>query len=376
MMYLIQTVVCSAIFYVAFYFLFKDKHAHTFNRFYLLSSLALAVVIPLCHIPVFPEYITVSSNAMQPIANASDVPVPEVYSLTWKDAIFPIYLLGILIHVLLFTTRLSQIFGIVKSGKRKSGRGVIQIITEKDIPVSSFFSYLFIPKDKENSITKYELYHEGVHIRQKHSWDVVFIEIIRVFYWFNPFIILYKKRLVEIHEFLADGESMKVFGQDNYEQFLALKAVSRPKNTSIQLTHNFYSLFEKRIKMMNSNVKTITWQYAFVLPIIAIAFMAFSLDSYPVYQTKSGTTISSPERDSFPPIPPELIGKDIDTIVTFDPITFEEQISYQLRSDGEPGAVVLEEFSGIDTLIIFDPDDFSETVIIINHDTGQRDTIR
>lgn len=195
---------------------------------------------------------------------------------------------------------------------------------------------------------------------------------IKIIFWWNPILFFYQKRLVEIHEYLADENTSKYFGQDNYEQFLAQKT-SIPQQ---QLIHNFYTLFEKRIKMMNSEKKINKWQYAFLLPILGLVFMAFSLESYPVYQMQNGAIISPTNQDTFPPIPPELIGKEIDTIVTFDSDTYEEQISYVLRIEGEEGGVVLQEFTGIDTLVIFDPDDFSETIIIINHDTGERDTLR
>jgi len=86
------------------------------------------------------------------------------------------------------------------------------------------------------------------------------------------------------------------------------------------------------------------------------------------------------ETDRFPPIPKELIGKEIDTIISYDPETFDEKIEYILSSELPkndslriPGDYIAR---GIDTIVIFDPETIEEFVIIINHDTGQRDTMK
>lgn len=361
MIYLIQTIACSAIFYLAFHFLFKDKNEHVFNRFYLVSSVLLAAMIPLCQIPVFPEYIDVVSSG-QPITRIVKETIQPVYTFSWMDAVYAIYLLGMVIHAGLFITRLSQIIRIIKSGTRKLENGIVQVITEKNIPVSSFLTYLFIPKEEEDSISKYELYHEEIHIRQKHSWDIIFLEIMRIIFWFNPFIILHKKRLIEIHEFLADEYTSKVFDQEDYENFLAMKTC---KTTNIQqeLVHNFYSLFEKRIKMMNSNKNTKAWQYGLVLPMIMIAFMAFSTESYPVYNLENESGIIDSNQDSFPPMPPELIGQEVDTFVTFDPDTYEETITYQLSS--VTNALEKPAIVETDKLVMFNPDTYEETILTL-----------
>lgn len=359
MTYFIQTIACSAIFYLAFHFLFKGKNEHVFNRFYLLSSILLAMIIPCCQIPVFPEYITVIQES-KPIVNIVRGTAPTGYSLSWEDALFALYILGITIHSLLLIIRLLRIAKLVKSGEKEHTNGITKVITSGNIPVSSFLSYLFIPKKNEASITAYELYHEEIHIRQKHSWDILFMECLRVIFWFNPFMILYKKRLVEIHEFLADEHSSKRFGQESYEQFLAMKTShTKPQ----QLIHNFYSLFEKRIKMMNSNISTSKWQYAFILPMIAMTLMAFSFENYPVYNVQNPDQPTSYSQDT---IPPELEGQEIDTIIIFDPVTKEETIEY----------VISVPQTGIDTILSFNTDDFSETIVIVNHDTGQRDSIK
>lgn len=152
MNYFISFTVCTAIFYIAFYFLFKDKNEHVFNRFYLLTSLLLSIIIPLCHIPVFPEYIEVISNA-KPIQEAVETTVLPTYIFSWKDAFLIFYLIGVFVHMILFISRLLNVNKLVKSGKKIPFNGVVKVITSKDIPVSSFMNYLFISEKDEGSVT-------------------------------------------------------------------------------------------------------------------------------------------------------------------------------------------------------------------------------
>lgn len=377
MIYLIQVMACSAIFYLAFHFLFKEKNNHHFNRFYLISSLVLSVVIPLLQIPFYPEYVDVISQPLIKNVVINNPIVEESFSFSWFHLVLGIYFLGIIIHAFIFIKQLFQLSKIIQLGKKINENGIVKIITNNEIPVSSFLNYLFIPEEKENSISEYELRHEEIHIQQKHSYDLLFVELVKIIFWFNPIIILYRKRLVEIHEFLADQYTILDLGQESYEVFLSQQITTSNQQYII---HNFYSLFEKRIKMMNSNIKTRGWQYAIMLPIIAMSLMAFSFENYKVYNYPDEGLYPQIQQDTFPPIPPELEGKEIDTIITFNPDTWEETIEYVVHDPNPPVASPPSDpntpLTGIDTLVLFDPLDFSETIIIMNHDTGQVDTIR
>ena len=93
--------------------------------------------------------------------------------------------------------------------------------------------------------------HEEIHIAQKHSLDIFFVEILKALIWFNPFIYLYKKVIVTNHEFLADE---KVIDKNNdvksYQQ-LILSEILKQRN--LDLTHQFnFNNTKKRFIMMTS----------------------------------------------------------------------------------------------------------------------------
>lgn len=370
MNYILQFITCTAIFYGTFHFLLRDKNQFFFNRFYLLVSIPLAIIIPLLQIPIFPEFISIQPSLIPSITTTSITESSN--SLSWNQIAISIYILGVAVHIGLIIYSLFNIHKIIKEGKKIHADGFTKIITTSDIKVSSFLSYLFIPKDRARDITEYELIHELTHINQKHTLDILFVSIIHALFWFNPILILFKRRLIEIHEFLADNESIKISGKPNYEIFLA-KNTNAPQ---LQLVHNFYSLFEKRIHMMNSEKKIKVWQFAIILPLFIATLMAFSFEKYPVYQMQNESGFSATQIDTFPPIPADLVGKEIDTIFTFDPETMKETITYQLSALMDDSKNLNVQANSIDTIIIFDPDAKSEMMIIIDNSTGKRDTIR
>ncbi len=372
MIYFLQSAICMLLFYTAFHFLYKDKHHHGFNRFYLLSSLFLSILVPLIQIPVYPEYVKViQQQIQQPVAIATSDGASH-FTWEWIHTIIAIYALGVLLMLSLFTRRLLTLKRIIGQGERKRKSGYTEVMIRGDeLPISSFFHYLLVPQGK--NITKEEEEHERIHIRQKHSWDILFLEIVQIIFWFNPIVLLYRKRMVEIHEYLADSGTISIIGQDAYEAYL-VQQVSI--NTKSPLVHNFYSLFEKRIKMMNSDFNSKPWQFAVAIPIVFLTLVAFSFKDYKVYQLVGDDNgIPNLEQDTFPPMPPELEGQIVDTVIIFDPVTMEETIEYVIFTD-ENLSGTLEEVpptppGGVDTLVTFNPDDFSETIMTIDPVTGE-----
>jgi TonB family protein len=86
-----------------------------------------------------------------------------------------------------------------------------QIIVSPKIPTAfSFFTTIFMPETLYNSDEKEMLlHHERVHVQQKHSWDLVLMNLICVIQFFNPFVWLLRREMLLNHEFLADRGALK-----------------------------------------------------------------------------------------------------------------------------------------------------------------------
>ena len=391
MQLLFEMSICSVLLYGLFVMLYEGKNNHQFNRIYLLISLLLTIAFPLLDLPIFPKYVVAQIGADSPLSKG--VAVGEESSFfNWESGLLVLWLAGLVLNMFFLLKNLFALAKIIRNSEKKLEQNHCIVFTRGEMAVSSFLNYLFIPKEQEQSISDYEIQHELTHIRQRHSIDILFVESLKAFFWFNPVIYLYKKRIIEIHEFLADQHTSNELGEEAYKAFLIHQITTRQQ---VRLVHNFYSLFKKRLVMMQSNVSLKSWQYWAILPAFLVCFALFSCENYkiqdkkysqtyPLIPNKINDSIINYEHDitDYPSIPPELVGENIDTIFTFDPETqtvsvhyekyneqnnFDSEKSHPFDRDGT---------TGIDTIIIFDPADYSETVIVINHDTGETDTLQ
>lgn len=146
----------------------------------------------------------------------------------------------------------------------------------KNIAPFSFFKYIVFNsnlynKEELNSI----LLHEEIHCKEKHTIDLLIARMFCVMFWFNPFMWLYKKAIIQNLEYIADSKAMLQIDDKKEYQRALLKVVTH--QNSLSITNQFYqSLIKKRIVMLNKNQshKRNSLKYALVLPAL-IAFIVF-----------------------------------------------------------------------------------------------------
>ncbi|MCH5687432.1 hypothetical protein LWM68_26105 [Niabella sp. W65] len=205
LIYLLKMIACSAAFYGLYALLFRNEKMLVFNRFYLLTALILSCVIP---------FITFTVYLSSYIVNGVAQPVKEQHD--WVDyAMIILAAISILVSFILlvrFTKNLLR-FKKIASGnhKRIAFKGVRIVLLQEPVVPHSFLNTIFLNSDEYQAqhIEKEILEHELAHIRQKHSWDILFVELLQIFYWFNPFIYLYKRSIKINHELLADAAVVK-----------------------------------------------------------------------------------------------------------------------------------------------------------------------
>jgi BlaR1 peptidase M56 len=151
----------------------------------------------------------------------------------------------------------------------------------------SFGNNIFINPGKYEWDTYNQiLEHEKIHIRQKHTLDILIAELVLIFQWFNPFAWVYRREIESNLEFLTDDQLMQQqIDRESYQ--LSLVKVSAP-HFPLSLTTNYnQSILKKRIAMMNkkrSNLHT-AWKYFFLLPVLA--FFACLLNEPVAFSQKS-----------------------------------------------------------------------------------------
>ncbi len=256
--YLLEANIYLAVFY-ACYCLFLNKETYyTLNRVYLLLTCILSFILPVIQIGVLktaeklPELTPVSYNVtaqnVQLISKLAKQPT-VIHQITLNDVLWAVYIVGIAVLTLLLVIKLFRVINMTTSGKTLINNRYKLIDVEDTDTAFSFFNYLFIgTKTTGNDII---IQHELVHIRQKHSFDIIFIEIIKIINWFNPVIYLLQISLKTIHEYIAD-EQTAALDHDAlaYSAFLVDNAYGLNGSS---ITHSFfnYNLLKKRIIMLN-----------------------------------------------------------------------------------------------------------------------------
>ena len=267
-LYLLKSMILSGIFFGYYALFLKDTIYHAYNRFYLLAAMALSLIIPFFHLSMFTVSQEQASGAKQVLIYLTQVSLAPVQEeMAWEivaigtiSALFLTYLAYSVLRIF----RLKAV-----STKKQMGEFTF-IETDVEEAPFSFFNYLFWKKiiSIEDENGRKILQHELAHIREKHSWDRLFTQIICSVFWMNPFNWIIQRELIAIHEFIADEEAV---GNSNVEAFAKMLLQTHYGNHFFNPTHNFfYSTIKRRLFMLNQtkNTKYSYLRKVMVLPIL------------------------------------------------------------------------------------------------------------
>lgn len=282
--YLIRSGLILVILLAIYHIWLEKEKMHQFNRFFLLLSILFGLTVPLINLEI-------SSNSLNTIellpveslvTNPLSIAVPIVTSkVTDPDNNFWPFIIYGIVAILLFLKFLVNLISLrlkaVRNPQKRTDEGTIVLVKEKVIP-HSFLSFTFLNEEDyvNNRIEEEIITHEFAHIRQKHSADLLFVELLKIIFWFNPVFILYKKAIQLNHEFLADEAVIRSSHNVSAYQQLLLQKVSLK---TINLASNLnYSVTKKRFKMMKKQTSK-AWKMIkglSLIPAAAILVFAFS----------------------------------------------------------------------------------------------------
>lgn len=153
--------------------------------------------------------------------------------------------------------------------------------------------------------------HEFVHVRQKHSFDIIWSEILCILNWYNPFAWLIRHAIRQNLEFIADQAVLNHGLDKKTYQYHLLKVIG---SSQYSIANNFnFSSLKKRIAMMNrlKSARVHLVKFLFVLPLLAVMLVAFRNSNANWYQEIKTDTIKKPEPPLPPPPPDKVIEKEI-----------------------------------------------------------------
>jgi N-acetylmuramoyl-L-alanine amidase len=290
LLYLLQVIISSGILYGYYHFFLRNKKFHQYNRYYLLLAMVISISIPFLRIPVYfdsaetepmlSKTLTVFSYGNFEEDTVAGTISPGSGWFGWKNILSSLYVLMAVFLLTRFCVALIRIVRLVKIYPGEKVDNIRFINTSEPSTPFSFFRWLFWNNKIElNSDNGQQIFrHELFHIREKHSWDIIFTEIITILFWLNPFFHLIKKEIRAIHEFLADKFAVEENREWNYAELLLMQVLGSP-NT--RLTNPFFhNQIKRRIAMLTTSKKPGA-QYLrkiMVLPfaVIIVGLFAFS----------------------------------------------------------------------------------------------------
>ena len=286
--YLIQVNIALALFYLLYAIVLKRDTFLRLRRFFFLSAIVFSLLYPLWSIPVLGDFWISSiasgeAEAMVFIEEPGTAIVVEEDSavkvaVLWERIISLVYIIVTVVFLLRFIGQFLSVLRMNRKCERCIIIGVPVYQLKDDITPFSFFNRIFIHAGKHSEAELSQiLLHEQTHVRQQHSIDIMLLELLCLFSWWNPFVWLMKREMAMNLEYLADNGVLRE-GVDSREyQYHLLRLTYH--ETAVQIVNNFnVSQLKQRIMMMNKT-KSPTLKLAKYLLILPLAFLLIVANS-------------------------------------------------------------------------------------------------
>ena len=295
---IISIAIATAVLWLAYRVLFINSNRLVFNRVFLIVALGFSLMLPFIggfigrNVPQVTHYvesvlqgimldeivITPEGVVINPVTEVTDTEVVTETAVSKKTPISIIGILGTIWQIgligaaLIFLFKLGRILFIIIRSPKKKMQGFTAVFTGKEHGPYSFFNYAFFT---DENVSPEIVRHEKSHIEHHHSADIIFVELMMILQWFNPFIYLYKRELQSLHEYMADHDVVATgVDKKNYmmlilQQCTAVDFSGMSNNFSLILT-------KKRIKMITQNKKTkgVIVKALLTLPVFALLVFA------------------------------------------------------------------------------------------------------
>ncbi|NJW52356.1 M56 family metallopeptidase [Salinimicrobium oceani] len=271
--YILQTIAFQLLFLLVYELFLKKETFFTYNRAYLLLTPILALLLPLLKIPALQAAIPAETLVMLPeviIGGNSSETVSQNLAATTSEVTpainwwLLVYAGGLLFSLGFFFNKfriLRQLFAhkpVVKTAEMK-------IVEVPDSRIAcTFYNTIFLGAQLSEKEKEQILSHELVHLKQKHTLDLLFFEVLRIIFWFNPLIYIYQSRISALHEYLADAGVVKNVKKQEYFQQLLNSAFNTEDISFINQFFN-HSIIKKRIVMLQKNKSKSTSKFKFLI---------------------------------------------------------------------------------------------------------------
>jgi len=303
---ILKIIFFQLLFLMVYELLLKKETFFNYNRWYLLLTPMIALTLPFLNIAALNELMPQESAA---VINSFWLPeifiggtpqavetLPEVNlsshstSINWwilAYAFGAVFSLGIVFKKYLNLKKLFNFNLIFKADTYK----IIEVPSSN--LACTFYKTIFLGDQLSPTEKPHILAHELVHVKEKHSLDLIFFEAFKIIFWFNPLIYIYQNRIATLHEFIADANVVKTSNKGSYYEQLLNSAFNTQNISFINQFFN-HSLIKKRIVMLQkSKSKAIAkFKYLVILPLILVMLTVVSCTQDDTTRIQEGNSLS------------------------------------------------------------------------------------
>ncbi|XOV95155.1 MAG: peptidoglycan DD-metalloendopeptidase family protein [Bacteroidota bacterium] len=291
-LYLLKSTLCLILLIGVYRFILAPAGTFLFNRFFLLFAICFSLTIPLIEIdslktaipdktPVYSAFTEIEDQIVDFEEQEINTPVLSTNArsnVKVTTLLLSFYLLIALILVLRYILNIRKLIRVNRFSQTIYHQGIKLILLDDKVAPHSFLDCIFICKeDYEKGVSDELLTHELAHIKQRHTWDILFVELVKIIFWFNPILQIYAKSIRVNHEYLADRTVIENHQDIKSYQLQLIQYLSKFHSTAFT-SHLNYSITKKRFEMMKKKIsKTVAViSITVMIPILFFALMAFS----------------------------------------------------------------------------------------------------
>ena len=267
-LYSLEVALCLAVLFTIYYGLLGKETFFAFNRISLLTLVLVSLVVPFIHVDLsfwgtniaIPsldfqyEISLLATNLSSTLSTALSTDVADSSPQTITPSLWIglflaiIYMAGVLFFIGRYALSMLQIGHMIRRGESvRQPDGVYLVRSASCQTPFSWMHYIVVPA--QETVTTPLYLHELAHIKAGHSWDLLLINLVVAFQWFNPAVWFLRRHLENVHEFQADAQVLKSGANSKEYQLLLIQKAVNPQLFALANSLTQQKL-KKRLSMM------------------------------------------------------------------------------------------------------------------------------
>lgn len=285
LVYIIKLSISLSIVYLFYQLFLRRLTFYNWNRWYLLIYSLVCFVIPFINVftiiverPALRESAFINYiPAITQMSTATDAgTITPASSINWLQVGVIVIVSGMLFMIVRLLLQYYSLYKMRSKAVLLYDENVKLYHINEPVMPFSFGRGIYVNQHQHSEDELKDIIrHEFIHVKQRHSLDILWSELLCILNWYNPFAWLLRHDIRQNLEFIADQQVLQTGLDRKQYQYLLLKVIG-VNSFSIATNFNFSSL-KRRIAMMNKtqSARVHLTRFLFLLPLLVVVLLAF-----------------------------------------------------------------------------------------------------